>query len=228
MGSDSSAEARAIWTELIGWAERWRLPEPRVSAGWIDLPPAFAALARDGWIIRPLVEPPATADDEAQLVRETGIDLPDDLRALYRVHDGSFAQLLPQGMTLLPYAAMLTTWRSLALLADEFNAVPDAPISLADAQTHLGCVYHRRWLPIANADELNLMLDFVPGPKGVAGQVLMQVNECDYVVVSRSISDFLRRWLRLLRDGTARFDATYGYAISVDDIAIDRRLADVT
>jgi len=104
-------DARAIWDRLIWWATRWDLPEPRVSAGWIDLPPSFVDLARDGWIERPLMEPPASATDEAALVQESALALPEDLRALHAIHDGSFAPLLPCGMTLFPYGAMRTTWR---------------------------------------------------------------------------------------------------------------------
>jgi cell wall assembly regulator SMI1 len=217
-------EARAIWDRLILWAKRWDLPEPRVSAGWNDLPPSFLALARDGWIERPLVEPPASARDESALVQESALSLPDDLRALHAIHDGSFAPLLPHGMTLFPYEATRTTWRSLAVLADEFA---DEHATTVGEGTHLACVYHRQWLPIAASDDTNLFLDFAPGPAGTNGQVLLQINECEYAVVGGSTLDFLSRWLRLLDDGRVRFDAQYGYAVPSEALAVEQLLREV-
>jgi len=44
-----------------------------------------------------MLEPPANAADEAAVVAATGLALPDDLRALHAVHDGTFAPRLPAG-----------------------------------------------------------------------------------------------------------------------------------
>jgi cell wall assembly regulator SMI1 len=71
---------------------------------------------------------------------------------------------------------------------------------------------------------VNVVLDFAPGPAGHSGQVLMQVTECDYVVVARSTADLLRRWLGLLDDGLARFDPDYGHAVSSSDMPIAQLL----
>ena len=46
-----------------------------------------------------MLEPPANAADEAAVVAATGLALPDDLRALHAVHDGTFAPRLPAGMS---------------------------------------------------------------------------------------------------------------------------------
>jgi hypothetical protein len=112
-------DVQRIWLALEGWAASWKLPEPRLSAGWIDLPATPKPLARDGWIARPMFEPPASTLAANALERESGISLPGDLRALYAVHNGSFATLLPYGTSLLSFEAMLTIWRSFARLADE-------------------------------------------------------------------------------------------------------------
>lgn len=202
--------ASLLWRRLSTHALSWGLPAPRVSASWADLPPALAPLAREGWIERPLLEPPARAADEDALQRETGLALPEDLRALHAVHDGSFAPLLPLGMTLLPYAAMLTTWRSFAALAEQFSG--NAP-TLSPDGTHLQVAYHRRWLPLATADEGALLLDFAPGPRGSQGQVLLQLDEARYAVVGASTKELLSRWVALLDEGRVRYSAEYGHAV---------------
>lgn len=214
-------DARETWHALAAWAERWGVPPPSLSVGWIDLPEAYRALAREGRIARPLFESPAAPEDEAALVAETGLALPEDLRQLHAVHDGSFAPLLPYGMAILPYAAVLTTWRSLAALADEFD---DGTVEHVPSGTHCDTAYHRRWLPIAAADDLSLLLDFAPGPEGVDGQVLLQVSECSFVVVARSTTDFLDRWLRLLDESVVRFDPDYGYPVPADDQRVEALL----
>jgi cell wall assembly regulator SMI1 len=96
-----------------------------------------------------------------------------------------------------------------------------------EERTHSACAYHRRWLPIAASDDTNLLLDFAPGPAGTSGQVLLQVNECEYAVVGRSTVDFLSRWLGLLDDGQVRFDPTYGYAVPTDSSAVEQLLREV-
>lgn len=144
--------------------------------------------------------------------------VPEDLRALHAVHDGAFAPLLPHAMTLLPYAAMLTTWRAVSALADEFSRGIVTPS--ADG-LHVTTPSHRRRLPIATADDCALLLDFAPGPAGKEGQVLLQVDECDCVRVASSTEDLLSRWLQLLDEGRVRFSSVYGYALPLDGSPVE-------
>jgi len=209
-------EPAALWARLRTWADRWQLPPPQISPGWINLPPSFKPLAKPGSMIeRPLFEPPATDQDADRLEHHIGLPLPQDLRELYAVHDGSYAPLLPYGMSLLGYEAITTTWNMFAELADQFQSEP----VLADDGTHYDGVYHRAWLPVAASDDMHMVLDLIPGPAGAYGHALMLVNECDFVLVGRSLRDFLDRWLTALDQGRAVFDADYGYAVPVPDEA---------
>ena len=115
-------DVTAICEALAGWAKRWELSAPRLSAGWIDMPDAYKPLIRDGRVERPILEPPANAADEAAVVAATGGALPDDLRALHAVHDGTFAPRLPSGMSMAPYATTPTRWRSCPDLGDDDGA----------------------------------------------------------------------------------------------------------
>ena len=58
-------------------------------------------------------------------------------------------------------------------------------------------VYHRQWLSIITRDDILIFMDFVPGPKGNLGQLIMQVTECSYQVVGTSLFDFLKRWIAI-------------------------------
>src|SRR5262245_37671031 len=84
------------WNRFHAWAELWRLEPPRLSTGWVNLPAVFAQLAaEDGMIERPVFEPPAADEDALRLERLIGLPLPEGLRELHAVHDGSYAPLLP-------------------------------------------------------------------------------------------------------------------------------------
>jgi cell wall assembly regulator SMI1 len=206
-----------LWSRLRVWASRWELPPPVLSAGWLCLPPGYRAAAVDGWVVRPLFEPPG--DDEAARVLEerTGLTVPADLRALYAVHGGSYAPLLPHGMSLLPYEAMLTTWQYWA-------THPGPAPELAGDGTHCRWPVPWSWLPVAGNDDGIMVLDFAPGPRGTAGQVLLPIDRVERVVVAGSVTELLRRWLAALDGGEIRFDPELGYAVPVDP---ERTCADV-
>ncbi|MBN2369138.1 MAG: hypothetical protein JXO72_01480, partial [Vicinamibacteria bacterium] len=59
-----------------------------------------------------------------------------------------------------------------------------------------------------------LWLDFTPGPAGVAGQVIMDITECEFIVLATNFHAFLSRYLELLETGVYFYEAeTYGYVI---------------
>lgn len=202
-----------LWARLADWAVRWRLPAPALSAGWLCLPASYESAVVDGWITRPLFEPPGDEAVARVLESESGVTLPTDLRALYAVHGGSYAPLLPLGMCVLPYEAMLSCWRYWAAAGEELQ---DGIPQLADARTHYDWPPIRRWLPVAENDDSSIVLDFRPGPRGRIGQVLFPLDEVNRVVVASSLTDLLRRWLAALDRGVVRFDPGYGYAVPTD------------
>jgi cell wall assembly regulator SMI1 len=141
---------------------------------------------------------PATEASLRKLEKKSGLLIPADLRQLLLQYNGlPFVPLFPNGSWLCSVSKMLETWTSFAQLADEFNA--EVPPQLVEGKTHLDAVYHRERLPIIDREDFHLCLDFAPGPKGTSGQVLMLVNECDFVVVGSSFSDFLSRWISIVQ-----------------------------
>jgi len=76
-------------------------------------------------------------------------------------------------MSTAPYETTPTRWRSFPDLGDDDGAEPE------EESSHLGTAFDRGWLPVAANEYVTASLDFAPGPRGVAGQVLLQVTECD-------------------------------------------------
>ncbi|MFC4036958.1 SMI1/KNR4 family protein [Dactylosporangium siamense] len=207
------ADPVELWSRLRVWASRWELPPPVLSAGWLCLPPGYRAAAVDGWIVRPLFEPPGDDDAARVLEERTGLRVPADLRALYAVHGGSYAPLLPNGMSLLPYEAMLTAWQYWATLTSQH---PGWTPELAGDGTHYQWSVPWSWLPVAENDDGIMVLDSAPGPRGTAGQVLFPTDRVERVVVASSVTDLLCRWLAALDSGEVRFDPALGHAVPVD------------
>jgi hypothetical protein len=53
-----------------------------------------------------------------------------------------------------------------------------------------------------------------PGPEGIAGQVITNVTECDFIVLAPTFHAFLARYLEFLGTGICFYEAeTYGYVI---------------
>lgn len=62
-------------------------------------------------------------------------------------------------------------------------------------------VYHPRRITIGGAQYLdydNTLLDLIPGPDGVSGQVINFVSECDFVVLAECFDAYLDRVAELL------------------------------
>ncbi len=188
-----------IWKTFSKWIDAWGLEKPqRLEQGAIKTHPYF--------------EPPALESDFAKITEETGIPVPQELSELYRIHNGSYCPLLTNGMWLSPCHEIVEDWKVFAELAEEFNAIEEPkPVP---AGTHLDCAYHERWLPICSREDLYLLMDFTPGPQGSKGQILLQINECEYKVVANTFLEYLELWIEIVDNGRVRFDPNYGYALA--------------
>lgn len=56
-----------------------------------------------------------------------------------------------------------------------------------------------QWIPFLGApnwDQDIVYIDLAPGPKGVSGQIIGLVTECDYGLHAKSFTDFLKQWIK--------------------------------
>lgn len=128
------------------------------------------------------------------------VRFPADYRAWLAIADGQETEslsILPTAGWLISIDRLLEKW-----IADRRYDLEDydAP------ETHGGgairpFVYHPRRITIGGATFLdydNTLLDLVPGPDGVEGQVINFVSECDFVVLADSFDAYLDRVAELL------------------------------
>ena len=133
--------------------------------------------------------------------------LPDNYGAFLRTRNGQSDKhaltFPPDQIVFLSDAEVAALWKELQDYRDDqfFDELQDGD--------HVRAVlYHPGRIPIAQNESATayLCLDFVPGPKGRAGQLVFNVNETDCVVVENSVSDLVGRYLSLLKSGKAKVE----------------------
>jgi len=159
--------------------------------------------------------------EEAEIVRLEQVlelRLPADLRTSLQIHNGEDGRQgirwLPD-MLLLPIAGILAHWntqQSYYARWGEDEYADDAQ----DGGRIRNVIFHPRRIPLAMRldEEGGLWLDFTPGPEGMPGQVIMDITECDFIVLAPNFRAFLVRYIELLESGVYFYDAeTYQQVI---------------
>lgn len=159
-----------------------------------------------------LLDPPATEADLAAVESRLGRRLPEDVRALYLLHDGqhqySFQDqrvafgLFGEG-NLLPLASVVAKWdgyaRASATPGPDVGATSDPEGFIRDRYFDLG------WVPLAHDGGGNFIgVDLAPGPNGTVGQVITYGrDDTDHHVIAPSVLSYLEQLVALLDAGYA-------------------------
>ncbi len=153
----------------------YRDPAP-VGASWQRIETWFLAYQPE---VLESLQPGATEEQLSDFERGTGIMLPDDVKASYRIHDGQkdrFSPGLLLGAGLSSLADLRYHW--------EFFAHRDAEIRESDVAGPVdesctsfpGAIrcqdVNARWVPLYDWDGNCYGVDLDPGPNGVWGQVI--------------------------------------------------------
>jgi cell wall assembly regulator SMI1 len=172
-------------------------------------------LAAQQWPVT--LRPGASETEIAGGETALGLCFPDDFRASLQIHDGEDWQQgirwLDNAMLLLPIAEILAEWGTQQTYYAQWGeAYAD---DYQDEGRIRNVVYHPPRIPIAESDaDVWLWLDLTPGPTGVAGQVITNVTECEFIVLAPTFHAFLARYLELLETGVYVYEAeAYGYVI---------------
>ena len=167
------------------------------------------------------LRPGATEAEIAHVEQALGLPFPADFRASLQIHDGEDWQQWRQCIRwmiseslLLSLDEILKHWN----LQQTYYAQWDEEFGdeYQDEGRIRNVIFHPRRIPIANglAEESGLWLDFTPGPAGVAGQVIMDITECEFIVLAPTFHAFLSRYLDLLETGIFFYEAeTYEQVI---------------
>jgi cell wall assembly regulator SMI1 len=153
-----------------------RDPAP-VGASWQRIEAWFRA--RQPEVVESL-QPGASAEQVSDFERSTGLTLPDDVKASYRIHDGQknrYGPGLLLGAGLNSLAEVRDNWEFFAGLEVEYSqqdvsndadeecsSFPEGAIRCVDVNS--------RWVPLHNWDGDCYGIDLDPGPNGVRGQVI--------------------------------------------------------
>jgi cell wall assembly regulator SMI1 len=151
------------------------------------------------------LRPGASEADIARAESRLGVRLPADYRASLRVHDGQDTpdvHWLPAVERLGSLASLVACWERDRAAWDA--ADPAGRVDSLDRTRRVRQVHdHPRQIPIAGSlhwDYDRLLLDHIPGPAGVEGQVIMR-SDIDLVPVCATFGALLEQTARGLETG---------------------------
>ncbi len=151
---------------------------------------------------------PATISEIINAEKEFGFLLPQDYKDFLGIHNGqSYEYLFTwmfDGMTFLPINEVVNEWKNklkyCELGSDFFNET-----NIDDRIRNI--MFHQKRITIAEQEGISmLMLDFVPTDKGTKGQLIYNIDECEFIIVAESFSEFLEKYYKLLQKGVFYFD----------------------
>ena len=122
-----------------------------------------------------LLRGPAKPAEFRTLEKTLGVTLPDDFKESYLIHNGSDpVSGVLVGLPLMSLAEIGRAWETWADIAADEDLVQELSEDLSSHPK--GAVQplyaHRGWVPFAGDSQNFVALDFAPGPKGAAGQVI--------------------------------------------------------
>jgi cell wall assembly regulator SMI1 len=179
------------------------------------------------------LNPPASDEDLARIETTLGVTLPDDFKALYRIHDGQrqdafgvFFGLFFLSLTRLQQR--WDTWRELLEADPDLAAGQDVPRSSTPVGTIKLRYISTGWIPFSeNGLSAHLGLDFDPDVNGSVGQII-NFGRYDQkkVVIAQDFSSFLEWVATDLERGKARMYEAEGLKLFGHDDLKDGNLED--
>jgi cell wall assembly regulator SMI1 len=156
------------------------------------------------------------------LEKHIGLQLPDDFKAFYRVHDGQGKKVygLVFGLELLSLKRIKQEWDNWKALGDDINAELAHAMS-SEPKRYVKPLYlNPKWIPFTTDQTgTHLGMDFDPDKKGIVGQVIaFGRNENKKKVLAKSFRDYIHLFVKQLRtvawsldeDGWEISDKRYG------------------
>ena len=164
----------------------------------------------EGWfeqnLPKTLTFRPGTNEEAIAAAEEKlGIKFSSEFRASLKIHNGQEPledfEWLPGSGYLFGLDELLNAWTDEQSWYEE-NEEAYAYLDCNDRVR--GSLRHPKRIPIANneyGDGDATYLDYIPGPNGDSGQIIVMVSECEFDVIGRNFGDFLHRYANLLESG---------------------------
>lgn len=154
------------------------------------------------------LNPPATEADISRLETLTGITLPDELKQLYRLHNGESGDAgLFFGLPFISIDEAIAEWKTWEGLADSTATLDSNIISVPDGHIKERYV-NTRYLPISkDYGGNNIGIDLDPGADGISGQVInFGRDEDTRYVIAPSLGGFLEFILHHVKNNNFTFE----------------------
>jgi cell wall assembly regulator SMI1 len=165
----------------------------------------------------------ASEDQIAAAEATLGMRFPDDYRRFLAAHNGQVPveefDWMPGTGYLFGLDQIVEAW------SDEqsyYEEDPEAFGDFMDDDRIRFILRHPKRVPIANneyGDGDATYLDFVPGPEGTVGQIIVMTSECEFEQIGENFTDFLQRYAALLESSKVHVSEDDGMLIvqPVDD-----------
>jgi len=154
------------------------------------------------------LNPPATEADISRLETTTGLTLPDELKQLYRLHNGESGDAgLFFGLPFISIDEAIAEWKTWESLSGSTATMDSNVISVP--ANHIKEQYvNTHYLPISkDYGGNNIGIDLDPGPDGISGQVInFGRDEDTRFVIARSIGEFLEFILHHVKNNNFTFE----------------------
>lgn len=154
------------------------------------------------------LNPPATEADISRLEITTGLVLPDELKQLYRLHNGESGNAgLFFGLPFINIDEALAEWKAWESLSSSTASIDSSIISVP--ANHIKEQYvNTRYIPISkDYGGNNIGIDLDPGPDGVSGQVInFGRDEDTRFVIAPSLAGFMEFILHHVKNGNYAFE----------------------
>lgn len=183
---------------------------------WESIERSFAAR---GFSPPDRFQPPVGDEPWNRLQSTTGLDLPAEVEAFYRIHNGQRTGIpgVIFGIELLSAERMIENWQSWQEVANDGLNEDLADSMSSDPPEAIKPLYlNLRWLPLTHDQGGNhIGLDFDPGPQGTSGQVIIfGRDEDEKKLVAKTFGQFIDLWIQELETVDWSLDAASGWQIN--------------
>lgn len=188
-----------IWTRITSWIKTHA--------------PQLLELLQDG----------ASEEQINELEKALSIQLPDDVKALYRLCNGqsSFDYGLLNGNEFLSLERIRDEWTVWKDLLDAGDLITDDDIESDRIDTEIRQVWwHPKWIPFTyNGGGDHDCLDLAPAKEGVQGQIIsMWHDDEERKLLAPGIREWLQQYAEQLESGQIIFSEDYNGIVSIDNI----------
>ena len=159
-----------------------------------------------------------TDDQLSEMEQKTGLILPDEFKALYKLHNGQdySGNCLFDYFSLNSIDDIMNTWETFKSLEQEFEK-DDIKSEPEKGIKDKWC--SSKWLPFANtADGHSICIDYDPDETGTAGQIVtFWYNSEERNLIAKSFEEFIKIYVKNIQDGIYIFDVAGGAILKKDN-----------